>query len=56
MRAMCEVQLIYRNRAMDLMLMQDTNEIMDQFATASSVHWYGVVDRGWPCLEKGVQL
>ena len=40
-RSMCGLQLKDRNRARELMLMLDLNDIIDQLAMASSVH--GVV-------------
>ena len=45
MRAMRGVQLKYRKRSMDLILMLDLNEAIDQLAMANSVRWYGHVLR-----------
>ena len=39
-RAMCGVQLRERQRAKDLMLMLDLNEVINLLAMAESVHWY----------------
>ena len=41
----CGVQLKYRKRSTDLMLMLGWNETIAQLAMASSVHWYGHVLR-----------
>ena len=45
MRVMCELQLKYRKRAKDFMLMLCLNEATDQLALSSSVCWYGYVLR-----------
>ena len=42
-RAMCGVQLKYKNCTMDLML--SLNEAIDLLAMANSVRWYGYVLR-----------
>ena len=41
MRAICGIQLKYRKRTTDLMLMLGLIATMDHLAMASSVHWYG---------------
>ena len=43
--ALCSVQLKDRNRAEDLMLMLDLNEIINQLTIAFSVLWYWYVLR-----------
>ena len=42
-RAMCGVQLKYRKRSTDFMLILGLSEIVDQLAMANSVCWYGHV-------------
>ena len=44
-KAICGVQLKYRRRSTDFMLMLGLNESIDQLAIANSVHWYGYVLR-----------
>ena len=56
-RAMCGVQLNDKKRAMDLMLMLGLDETIDWLAWATSVHWYGCVEkRGWSHLKKGIDV
>ena len=45
MRAMCGVQLKYRKRSMELMLMLHLHETIYQLAIANSVHLYDHVLR-----------
>ena len=47
-RAMCGVQLKYRNRLTDLILMLGLKESMDQLV------WSCVEERGWSRLTKGI--
>ena len=51
-----KVQLKDRKRPTDLMLMLGLNETIDQLAMTNTVGWHGCVERGWPCLEKGIRI
>ena len=44
-REMCGVQLKYRKRSKDLILVLGLHEAIDQLAMANSIHWYGHVLR-----------